>query len=840
MFFKKHKKEAGAGATPQDGQVPAAASTATVPAEPARPIDRSAARPVVDPKSLGFRTTAELEPVSGLIGQDRALKAIQFGADIKESDFNIFVLGPASSGKSTAVKSYLQKKLAESPTPPDWVYVNNFRDANKPKALSLPKGRGHLLERGMIAAIDELRTSLPSMFEGEEYQSRRRAIDEEVRGGHEKAFEALTEKAQSQNIGIMRTPMGFAMAPMHEGKIVKPEIYNQLPEPVRREIEGKIGTLQKELEEILARMPKADKERGARLRELNEEFAAIAVREALDDLKSEFGDLAHVVAYLDAAEADLIRNVGLFLMASGEENELVRQPVDTARDARFRRYMVNLVVSNGGEGAPLIEELNPIYGNLIGRIEHIAQMGALLTDFLLIKPGALHRANGGYLLLDARKLLLSPFAWEALKRSLKSACIKIEMPAESMGLITTQSLEPEPIPLSVKIVLLGDRELYYMLSAYDPDFDRLFKVQADFDDTIARSSDNDMAYARLISSIVTEHRLKPVDAGGVARLIEEGSRLADDNQRMTIQIGRIADILREANFWAGEAGRGEITRNDIARAVHERIQRADRLRDRSQETIDRGIVLIDTSGTKVGQINGLSVLSLGEFAFGRPSRITARVRMGSGRVTDIEREVKLGGPLHSKGVMILWGFLAGRFAHDVPLALAASLVFEQSYGGVDGDSASAAELFTLLSALSEIGIKQSFAVTGSVNQHGEVQAIGGVNEKIEGYFDVCSAKGLTGEQGVLIPATNVQHLVLREDVVEAISEGKFAIYPVRTIDEGIEILTGVKAGERDSGGNFPEGTVNRRVEDRLIAFANRAKMFARSRGDDRNNDTLTS
>jgi lon-related putative ATP-dependent protease len=688
----------------------------------------------------------------------------------------------------------------------------------------------------MVGALDELRSVLPALFEGEDYQVRRRAIDEKFRSGQDEAFEALNGKAQSQNIAVLRTPTGFTMAPMHEGKVVKPEVFNALPEAMRKDVEHKIEGLQKELESILERMPKADKKRRALLSELNEDVARNAVAEALHDLLTSYADVPQVLDYLHAAGRDLVRNVALFLRSSEEENAIVKQPVDIARDARFRRYLVNVMVSNGvgaQGGAPVVEEINPTHANIIGRVEHIAQMGTLVTDFLLIKPGALHRANGGYLLVDARKLLLSPFAWEALKRAIKGRELRIEPPSEVAGLnlISTQSLDPEPIPLIVKVVLFGDRELYYLLSAYDPDFVRLFKVQADFDDTIARSAENDNSYARLIASIVTEHGLKPLDAAGVARIIDEGARLADDREKLSIEIGRIADIVREADYWSGQAKRKVTGRQDVARAIEEQIQRSDRLRDRAQETISRGIVLVDTEGEKVGQINGLSVLQLGAFAFGRPSRITARVRVGAGRVVDIEREAKLGGPLHSKGVMILWGFLAGRYALDVPLALAATLVFEQSYGGVDGDSASAAELLALLSALAELPIKQSLAMTGSVNQRGEVQAIGGVNEKIEGFFDVCRARGLNEQQGVLIPKANVQHLMLREDVVEAVRHGQFSVYPVGTVDEAVEILTGVKAGERGEEGRFPGGTVNRLVEDKLRSFAERSRSFAKRAGD---------
>ncbi len=823
MFFKRNQSDA---AKPETAGAVSSAS--------AKPLAVAELRRTVDPTTLGFTTTAELEPISGLIGQDRALKAIQFGVNMRSNDFNVFVLGPPASGKSTAVKQYLTRKARAEAAPVDWVYVNNFEDPNRPRAIRLPAGRAKPLAKAMISAIDELRSTLPATFEGEDYQARRRSIEEEFRSGQEEAFEALNKRAMEQNITIVRTPTGFVMAPTHEGKIVKPEVFNTLPEAMRKEVESRIEVLQKELEHILERMPKSDKVRRQRVSELNTEVATIVVQEALDDVAAAFADEAEVRAYLEAAGKDLVRNVGLFLVQTGEESEIVKQPADTARDPRFRRFLVNVMVGNGEApdvGAPLHEELNPTYGNVVGRVEHIAQMGALVTDFLLIKPGALHRANGGYLLIDARKLLLSPFAWEALKRALKAREIRIEQPSEVSGLMSTQSLDPEPIPLEIKIVLFGDRELYYLLAMHDPDFAGLFKVQADFDDSIARSADNDRAYAQLIASIVREHGLKPANASAIALLIEEGARLADDREKLSIQIGHIADIVREADYWAADAGSTEITRESVVRAVDEHTQRSDRLRDRAQETITREIVLVDTTGSKVGQINGLSVLQLGSFAFGRPSRISARARMGSGRVTDIEREVNLGGPLHSKGVMILWGYLAGFYAQEVPLALAATLVFEQSYGGVDGDSASSAELYALISALSEVPINQSFAVTGSVNQAGEVQAIGGANEKIEGFFDVCQARGLTGGQGVLIPKSNVQHLMLREDVVEAARKGTFAIYAVEHINEGIEILTGVKAGERGSDGRFPVGTVNRMVEDKLKLFAERTRAFSARGGD---------
>ncbi len=849
MFFKRDRH----GTSNDDD-----AQISTV-AERPNSLSASDVRRVVDPALLGFETTDDVEPASGLIGQDRALKAIQFGADIKAHDFNMFVLGPPASGKTTAVKAYLKSKTGNGKARADWVYVNNFEDDNQPLALKLPAGRGRALAKAMLGLVDELRAALPAAFEADDFQIRARAINDEFEAQQDDAFEALNKTAEAQNIAILKTPTGFTMAPMSDGAVVKPEIFNGLPEAMRKEVEAKIEALQGELVIILERMPRLDKKRRARLAQLHEETAQIAVSEALADLRESFGDLPDVVRYVNAVEEDLVSNAALFALkeeegeGEGEEGHAVlSEPAATARDPRFRRYLINVMVGRtlepgqhpphqAGQQAgvqaddgpvPIIEEPNPTYASLIGRIEHIAQMGALMTDFLLIKPGALHRANGGFLLLDARKLLLSPFTWEALKRTIKARAIRIEQPTETQGFASTQSIEPQPIALDVKVILFGDHQLYYTLSENDPEFSQLFKVQADFDNAIARSAKNDRAYAQLIRAIIDEHDLKRVDADGVARLIDEGARLADDREKLSIEIGRVADILREADYWAGHSSRDTITRADIARAIREHTNRSDRLRDHARETIDRGVVLVDTSGDAVGQINGLSVSQLGDFSFGRPARITARVRMGTGRVTDIEREAHLGGSLHSKGVMILWGFLAGRYALDVPLALAASLVFEQSYGGVDGDSASSTELYALLSALSDVPIKQSLAVTGAINQRGDVQAIGGVNEKIEGFFDVCLANGLTGEQGVMIPKSNVQHLMLREDVVEAIDEGRFGVYPITHIDEGIEILTGVKAGARGANGRFQAGTINRLVEDRLRGYACRLRNFRRGGGDD--------
>ena len=800
---------------------------------PARALPAESLRRIVDPERLGFATTADIAPSSGLIGQDRALDAIAFGAGMGSLDFNVFVLGPPAAGKSTAVRSYLEAEAKARPTPSDWVYVNNFETPNEPNAIRLPAGRARPFAKAMLAVLDELAATVPAVFEGDDYQSRRRAIDQEFRALQEDSFAALNRKAESQNITILRTPTGFVMAPMHDGEVVKPETFAALPVSYREDVAQRIETLQKELGELIEAAPRSEKERRRRLAALNEDVARGLVSDALAPVRAGHADVDEVMPYLDAVATGLVADIALFIRPP-EDDAIVAEPLDTARDPRLRRFLVNVVVAHEGasHGAPVHEELNPIYPNIVGRIEHKAQMGALVTDFLLISSGALHRANGGFLLVDARKLLTAPLAWEGLKRALKSGEIRIEQPVEMMGLLSTETLQPEPIPLDLKVILFGERDLYYLLAAADPEFARLFKVQADFDDSMPRSDANDRAYAGLVASVVARHKLKPVSAAGAARLIEEGARIAADRDKVSLEVGRIADIVREADYIAGKIGRATIEAEDVAAAVAARVQRADRLRERAQESIARGIVMIDTDGSRVGQVNGLSVLQLGELSFGRPSRISARVRFGAGRVTDIEREAKTGGPLHSKGVMILWGFLAGRYALDQPLALAASLVLEQSYGGVDGDSASSAELYALLSALAEVPLRQSLAVTGSVNQWGEVQAIGGVNEKIEGFFDICKARGLTGDQGVLIPAANVQHLMLRDDVVAAARAGKFAVIPVATVDQGIELLTGMPAGERGEGGRFDAGTVNRLVEDRLQTYARHARDLSRMPGAD--------
>lgn len=783
-----------------------------------------------DPMLLEFATTAELESeVPELLGQQRALEAIQLAAHIGHQGFNLFVIGPPGSGKRTAVRRHLEGRAAEMATPADWVYVNNFKEAQKPIALQLPAGTARVLRDAVEELIEDLRTVLPAAFESEDYQVRRGAIEEQFRQQQEEAFEALGDEARAQRVLILRTPGGFAMAPATEdGKVMKPEAFNALPDDERETLEQRIETLQGKLAEILKSIPRWDKARRKAVKALNRETAQAAVGHGIDELAERFSTLPQVLDHLAVMRSDLVDNARLF-MARPTEDEEGALPAEDNHDGYFERYKINVVVGQDDTdttGAPVIEESHASLGNLVGRVEHIAQQGALLTNFQLVKGGALHRANGGFLLLDLRQLLIEPLAWTALKRALRNRCIRIESAGDYLSLISTLSLEPEPIPLDIKVVLFGEPVLYYLLAEFDPEVPELFKVVADFDDSTPWRDADLPGYARLIAGICRRETLAPMGRDAVARVIEHCARLVDDRERLSLRLEPVADLLREADFRARATGRDAVEIVDIEATLAAQRQRAGRLRERSQEQLLRGITLIDTAGRATGQINGLSVIQLGAMAFGRPTRITARVRMGAGKVVDIEREARLGGPLHSKGVLILAGYLAAHYAVDVPLSLAASLVFEQSYGGVEGDSASAAELFALLSALAEVPLRQDLAVTGSINQMGQLQAIGGVNEKIEGFFDVCAARGLTGSQGVIIPEANVQHLMLQREVVEACENAQFGVYAIGHVDDGLALLTGLRAGHRDAQGQFPADTLNGRVERRLIEFARGRREFA--------------
>jgi lon-related putative ATP-dependent protease len=782
-----------------------------------------------DPAQLPFQTTAELPDLTEVVGQARATEAIRFGIGIRRDGYNLFVHGPSGTGRHDIVRRFLEERAAKEPVPPDRCYVHNFEQPHKPRALKLPAGRGARLRADMERLVEDLKSAIPAVFESEEYRARRQEIEESLKEKHEKAFDALRQEAESRSIALIRTPGGMAFAPARKGEVLSPADFEKLPREEQERIEAVISTLQEQLDRLVHQVPQWRRETQERVRELDRQVTRSAVGHLIDELKKAYADLPEVVRYFDTVQESVIENADDFKRTEeGPEISFLGISLTRPHAApSLRRYQVNLLIDHGKtKGAPVVYEDNPTHPDIVGRVEHLAQLGALVTDFTLIKPGALHRANGGYLVLDARKVLMQPYAWEGLKRCLSSGEVRIESLGQMLSLVSTVSLDPEAIPLDVKVVLVGERMLYYLLQYYDPDFQDLFKVAADFEDTMPREQADHTRYARLIATLARKDALLPLDRDAVARMIEQGARLAGDTERLTVRMRELHDLLRESDHWAREDRQAVVTRAHVQRAIEARIRRLDRVRERMLEEIKRGTILIDTQGGRVGQVNGLSVVGLGDFAFGHPSRITARVRLGKGEVLDIQREIELGGPIHSKGVLILAGFLGARYCAERPLALSASLVFEQTYGEVEGDSASSAELYALLSALAELPIKQSLAVTGSVNQHGEIQPIGGVNEKIEGFFDVCKSRGLTGEQGVLIPAANVKHLMLRDDVVEACNKGQFHIYPVATADAGIELLTGFPAGERDAQGRFPEGSLNRHVEQRLTQMAELARSFA--------------
>jgi lon-related putative ATP-dependent protease len=786
------------------------------------PADRLARR--CDPARFTFATTAELEDIDLMTTQERARAALDFGAEVSAPGFNVFVVGASEDSMEGAVKALLRERARQAPPPSDWVYLNNFVTPHRPIAQELPPGRAPAFHDAIRNLVEDLQIAVPAGFESEEYQARRAAIEQTFGQKQEEAFRKLQEEASERSIAVIRTPVGFTLAPVRDGQVLKPEVFAKLSQDEQATIQQAIEGLEKRLETVLRAIPGWDKERRTEIRKLNQETTRNAVSHLIEDAIADFGDLPRVQEHLERVRSDLIDNIGMLL---AQQQQSAETGGEGAGASPFGRYEVNVFVTRQeNDGAPVVEEPHPTLANLVGRVEHIARQGVLATDFRLIKPGALHRANGGYLLLDARAILTEPLAWDALKRALKAREIRIENAVDLLSLTSTITLQPDPIPLNIKVVLVGQRFLYYLLAALDPEFGEHFKILADFDDELDRTEAAETGYARLIATVARAKTVQPLDREAVARVIERSARLAEDAGKLTLVIDRIGDLLVEADFWARKDGSAEIGAAHVDQAVGQQIFRMSRVRERMKESILRDIALIDTTGSTVGQINGLSVAELGGFAFGRPSRITARVSPGSGKVVDIEREVELGGPIHSKGVLILSGFLSGRFGAEAPISLSASLVFEQSYGGIEGDSASAAELLSLLSALSGVPLRQDLAITGSVNQHGVIQAIGGVNEKIEGFFDVCAARGLTGKQGVIIPASNVQHLMLRSDIVEAAAEGRFRVHAVATIDEAVELMTGTPAGTRSAEGEYAEGTVNRLVEERLRRFAEARRAMA--------------
>jgi len=767
---------------------------------------------------IAFETTAQLEDLPGLLGQERAREAIHFGVAMRNRGYNLFVLGPPGLGKRSLVQQMLEARAAREPAAPDWCYVNNFAQPHKPRAVRLPRGAGPQFKRDMQQLVEELRACVPAMFESEEYRTRVEQIDGEIGEQQEKIFVLLGQEAAAEGIALIHTPAGFTLAPMREGAVVSPEDYEKLPEEERSKIEARIKLLQEKLQKAIRRVQGLQKDKRDRTKALSREMTMLAVGHLTEELKAKYAALPEVTSYIGEVQADVLENIDEFRRPPEAETNILGLP--SGERPSFRRYEVNVVVGDGAQsGAPVIAEDHPTYANLLGRVEYVARFGMLVTDFALIKAGALHRANGGYLLLDAYKLLSQPFAWDGLKRALASGELRTESLGQSFGLINTMALEPEPIPLDVKVVLLGERMIYYLLLAWEPEFAELFKVQVDFDDEFVRDAEHERLYARLVAAQARRENLLPLDRGAVARVIEHAAREAGDAERISAQLEGLSDLLREADQHARASSAAAISREHVQAAIDGQQRRADRVRSKIHESILRGELMVDTDGAKTGQINGLSVSGLGNFAFAFPTRITANTRLGDGEVIDIQREVELSGPIHSKGVMILASYLASRYSSDRPHSLSASLVFEQTYGTIDGDSASLAELCVLLSSIGQFPLQQSLAVTGSVDQHGNVQPIGAVNEKIEGFFDICKARGLSGRQGVIIPATNARHLMLRADVVQAVAAGDFSVFSVDTVDQALGLLAGSPAGEANAQGEYPQDSLNFKVAARLMELS---------------------
>ena len=786
----------------------------------------------LDPSRLGFASTAEVEPLVGTIGQPRAIDALEYGLSVGTRGFNLFVSGLPGSGRLTTVLDYVRGLAAAKPRPSDWLYVYDFGNPDRPNAIRMPAGRGAEFAKAMDEFVEAARREIPRAFESDEYDRRQREILAEIAAERQSAEAELTQFAAERMIALKTTLVGVASVPLVDGKPITRERFEQLPEEQRAAISKASAEVEERTASYVRHVHQLEKEAEGRVHELEREVALFATAPRFRELEERYGDLPEVLAYLEDVKTNLLANLGDFR----EEKESVLPFGLGARPTDFAHYRINVLVDNGAtEGAPIVVERNPTYYNLLGRIEYRPTFGGMMTDFREIKPGALHRANGGFLVLDALDVLRHPFAWEALQRALQSGETRIESLGEEFSSVAIATLRPEPIPLEVKVVLLGSPLLYHLLYQVDENFRELFKVKAEFSPELDWKAEHHRNYAAFVSRWVRDNGLRHFDRAAVARLIEHGARLRENRRKLSARLIEISDLVSEASFWAERRGHELVQVSDVDLAIGKKEFRSNLLEERVRELIRDGTIVISTDGERVGQVNGLSILDLGDHSFGRPCRVSARVSLGRGRIASIEREIELSGPIHSKGFMILSGYLAATYAQEWPLAASATLTFEQSYDEIEGDSASSTELYALLSALSGLPLTQSIAVTGSVDQHGNVQAVGGVNRKIEGFYATCKAQGLTGAQGVIIPAANVSNLMLDEEVVEAVRNGRYHIWAVRTIDEGIELLSGHRAGRRRVDGSYPPGSVHGLVAARLLEYAERLQVYGEGGGEGEHN-----
>lgn len=778
-------------------------------------------RHVSDPAELGFETTAEIPPIDDVIGQERAMRAIEFGLSIKNHGYNLYVSGIPGTGKNSIVKAIVKRISKDRPSPEDWCYINNFKEPDRPRAIKLPSGTGRGFARDMDRFIELMMTEIPKVFESKEYEEEKVGIAEGLEKAKEALFAETGRRCLELGFQLSITHTGIVKTPLFKGRPMEPKDMEQITPDERRDMEDRERRVDAEIRDFLAKARQLDKEAHEKLHDLNRRVAHFAMGHALDDLRERYGSMnPRIPDYLSEVEEDILNNLREFL-GQTPETPLPVEGMDRA--GLLDRYKVNVIVDNSRtKGGPVVDEANPTYNNLVGRIERKAKFGVFYTNFTMIKSGSVLQANGGYLILNALDVLRNLFSWDALKRIIKKREVKIEDLGEVYG-FATGGIKPEPIPVSLKIIMLGSPWLYHLLFSYDEDFREIFKVKADFDTQTDDGPDEKVRYARFIAGLAASEGLIHFHRNAVAEVVDHAVRLAEKKGKLSLRFSDIADLVREASHWASRDGGSVVERRHVERALEEKKYRSNLIEERIQELLSDGTLMVDVSGAAVGQVNGLSIYDLGDFSFGKPTRITARAYLGKAGVVDIEREAKLSGRIYNKGVLIMSGYLGGRYAQDRPLSLSASLAFEQSYGEVEGDSASAAELIALISAVSEVPVRQGLAITGSINQKGGLQPIGGVNEKIEGFFAVCKDRGLTGDQGVVIPRANVKNLMLKKEVVEAVESGKFHVYAVSTVDEAIEILTGMPAGERGPDNAWPEGTVNHLVEKRLCEMAKKQK-----------------
>ena len=784
-------------------------------------LDATQLRYTCDASSFRFKTTTELEPLDQIIGQERAIDALKLGLGIKDAKnrYNIYVAGDPGTGKMSAVELFLTRASADEPKPPDLCYVHNFDTPYTPRYLELPAGKGCQLRTDLEHHVDRLKREIPKVFESDEFKARSKKSNDRYGKKRTTLLEEMEKRARELGFAVQRTPIGINTLPLHEnGEPLSQEEYAALPEKKRKEIRGRQGQVQTLIQEQIQDVARLDEEREAEIKKLAKEAVLFMIEPHFAQLNDRYEGLEKVIVFLESVKTDVVENLETFQNSGAAKKSPFPFPVPQTDP--FKKYSVNVLVDNAKtEGAPVIVEQNATYPNLFGSIERRVQMGVAVTDFTMIKPGSLHRANGGYLVLNANNLFRLGISWEALKIALKRREIHIEDPWQMLGYSTTEGLRPEPLPFRIKLVIIGSPYIYEILYHYDEDFSKLFSVKADFGTEMDRTPEREQELARFLSACCTqEPTVLPFEPSGVAKMIEYATELTGDQTKLSCQFGKLVSIVKEASYWARTGGSNRVSGDHMKQALGKRDFRHDRIDAKIREMIERGTIFVDTVGERAGQLNGLAVLQMGDYTFGKPSRITATVHAGKAGLVDIEREAKLGGKTHTKGIMILKGFLGERFAQERPLSFSASLAFEQSYSMIDGDSASSTELYAILSALANAPIRQGLAVTGSVNQKGEIQPIGGVNEKIEGFYRVCKAKGLTGDQGVLIPTANVGNLMLCEEVVEAVEAGRFHVYPVSTAEEGIEVLTGVPAGELLEDGTYPEDSLFGRAAARIEAI----------------------